>query len=38
VGLKLNVTHELLAYTDDVNLLDDNMATLKKNTGTFNLF
>jgi hypothetical protein len=24
VGLKLNGTHQLLAYTDDVNLLGDN--------------
>jgi hypothetical protein len=24
VGLKLNVTHQLLAYADDVNLLADN--------------
>jgi hypothetical protein len=24
-GLKLNGTHQLLAYADDVNLLEDNM-------------
>jgi hypothetical protein len=30
VGLKLNETHQLLTYTDDVNLLGDN--TVKKNT------
>jgi hypothetical protein len=31
VGLKLNGTHQLLAYTDDVNLLGYNIDTLKKN-------
>jgi hypothetical protein len=31
VGLKLNGTHQLLAYTDDVNLLGDNIDTMKKN-------
>jgi hypothetical protein len=30
VGLKLNGTHHLLAYTDDVNLLGDNIDTIKK--------
>jgi hypothetical protein len=34
VGLKLNGTHQLLAYTDDVNLLGDNIDTIKKNTKT----
>jgi hypothetical protein len=34
VGQKLNVTHELLIYADDVNLLGDNIDTIKKNTGT----
>jgi hypothetical protein len=30
VGLKLNGTHQLLAYADDVNLLGDNMDTINK--------
>jgi hypothetical protein len=34
VGLKLNGTHQLLAYADDVNLLGDNKDTIKKNTDT----
>jgi hypothetical protein len=34
VGLKLNGTHQFLAYADDVNLLGDNMDTIKKNTET----
>jgi hypothetical protein len=34
VGLKLNGTHELLAYVDDVNLMRDNLYTIKKNTET----
>jgi hypothetical protein len=32
VGLKLNGTHQLLAHADDVNLLEDNKYTIKKNT------
>jgi hypothetical protein len=31
-GLKLNGTHHLLAYADDVNLLGDNTDTINKNT------
>jgi hypothetical protein len=34
VGLKLNVTHQLLDYADDVNLLGDNTETTKRNTET----
>jgi hypothetical protein len=34
VGLKLNETHQLLAYADDVNLLGDNIYTIEKNTET----
>jgi hypothetical protein len=34
VGLKLNGKHQLLTYTDDVNLQGDNIHTKKKNTET----
>jgi hypothetical protein len=32
--LKLNGTHQLLAYADDMNLLGDNTDTIKKDTET----
>jgi hypothetical protein len=31
VGLELNVTHQLLVYADDVNLLGDSVDTMKEN-------
>jgi hypothetical protein len=31
---KLNGTRQLLVYADEVNLLGDNVYTIKKNTGT----
>jgi hypothetical protein len=37
VGLKLNGAHKLLAYADDLNLLRDNIETIKKNTETLRL-
>jgi hypothetical protein len=34
VGLKLNGTHPLLAYADDMNLLGDNNEIINKITET----
>jgi hypothetical protein len=34
VGLKLNGTHQLLVYADDVYLLGDNIDIIKKNIET----
>jgi hypothetical protein len=34
VGLKFNGTHKLVASADDVNLLQDNIDTVRKNTET----
>jgi hypothetical protein len=34
VVLKLNWTHQLLVYADDVNLLGDDIETIKKDTQT----
>jgi hypothetical protein len=34
VGLKFNGTHQLLAYADDVNLLEDDIETINKSIGT----
>jgi hypothetical protein len=31
-GQKLNWTHHLLAYADDVNLMEDNIDIINKNT------
>jgi hypothetical protein len=32
LGLKLNGTHQLLVYVDDVNPLGDNKDIIRKNT------
>jgi hypothetical protein len=34
VGLKPNGTHQLLAYVDGVNLLGDNIDTIRESTET----
>jgi hypothetical protein len=34
VGLKLNGTHQLLAYAEEVSLLGDVMDTVNKSIGT----
>jgi hypothetical protein len=33
VGLKLNGTHQLSAYADDVNPLGDNIESVNRNSG-----
>jgi hypothetical protein len=34
VGLKINRTHKVLVYADDVNQLGGNIKTVKENTET----
>jgi hypothetical protein len=34
-GLKLNGTHQVLVYANDVNILDGSLHTIKKNTEAF---
>jgi hypothetical protein len=33
-GLKLNVTHKILVYADDINVLTESILTIKHNTGS----
>jgi hypothetical protein len=35
LGLKINVTHHLLAYANDVSLLGGNIGVVKKSPETF---
>jgi hypothetical protein len=37
-GLKMNGTHQLLTYADDVNIVEENIDNVKKNTEAFSVF